>query len=122
MNHVFSAISIIFCVAAVLLYSLLAYGYSLAVSRIPMISNSTIPIDLNWHPPSPSWITNLTTVVNGTGIQGLQFDWSGQFQNQSDGVRYDYDYCDMPRVREQEYKIPDRKFKMVYVELVRQCL
>jgi 2-phosphoxylose phosphatase len=120
MNHVLSTISVTFCIGVVVLYSLLAYGYSFAVSRFPITSSSTISVDLNWHPPSLSWIANLTTVVNGTGTFGFQFDGSGQSQDQSDGVGYHYNYCNMPRVRKQEYPIPENKYKLVYVELVRQ--
>jgi hypothetical protein len=119
MNHALSRASIFALIASLLLYSFAVYAFSKPLSRLAMISIKTVTpsMDLAWHPPASSWITDLDSVVNGTGTYGFYFNGS-QLPH---GVDYasTYNYCQMPRVRSQEYSVPPKNYELIYVELVR---
>lgn len=73
------------------------------------------PVNLSWFAPSNSWLTNLNDVINGTGVYGFIFNSS----TDPSGTQYGtYNWCNMPHVRPQEYKIVSSEYKLEYVELV----
>lgn len=78
-------------------------------------------VNLNWHAPAATDINNLGAVINGTGVFGFIFNSSLIPTTTSYGT---YNWCNMPHVRPQEYKVPPPEYKLQYVELVRQswCL
>ena len=83
---------------SVLLYLSLAYRYSLPaiVSALQhhLASGRTAManIDSGWHAPSSSWITDLTAVINGTGVHKYVFNSSSL----PDSVPYGtYNWCNM---------------------------
>jgi acid phosphatase len=119
MRHVYFTLIIALGFGGVLLYSLFINRYSTNISRVPMSSASLANVNLNWFPPTSSWITNLTTVVNGTGTYGFNFAGSEPTSETSQAVSHEYNYCNMPRVRRQEYQVPDKTYELIYVELVR---
>lgn len=76
---------------------------------------SSVSVGLTWHPPNSSWINDLGSVINGTGIHGFIFNSS----DLPSGVSYgSYNWCNMPHVRRQEYPVASREYKLQYVEVV----
>ncbi|KAK4984574.1 hypothetical protein LTR28_002294, partial [Elasticomyces elasticus] len=70
---------------------------------------------LNWHPPAVSFINDLATVINGTGVNGFVFNSSVL----PAGVPYGtYNWCNMPHVRPQEYLQVDESYVLEYVEVI----
>ncbi|KIW01349.1 uncharacterized protein PV09_07121 [Verruconis gallopava] len=108
-------------IGSILLYLSLAYRYRLpglaSALQHPLIRGSTkmASVDLSWHPPAASWITDLTEVVNGTGVHGFIFNSSSLPAN----VPYaTYNWCNMPHVRREEYVVPSVDYQLEYVELI----
>lgn len=77
-------------------------------------STGSLPVDLAWYPPNASAVNNITTVINGTGIYGFQFD----AVTPSTMPYHTYNWCNMPHVRRQEYMVPPPEYKLEYVEVV----
>ena len=75
--------------------------------------NASSSIGLNWYPPIASEINNLSTVINGTGVYGFIFNSSV-----TPGSYETYNWCNMPRVRQQEYIRADEEWELAYVEVV----
>ncbi|KAJ7632142.1 phosphoglycerate mutase-like protein [Roridomyces roridus] len=65
------------------------------------------------YPPTQSNVNNLTFVLNGTGAPGI-FN-SSTTPDKSYG---EYNWCNMPHVREREYKTPSKEFTLEYVEVI----
>jgi hypothetical protein len=66
---------------SVLLYLSLAYRYSLpgvvsALQNRFAFERDMHAVDLSWHVPASSWITDLSQVVNDTGVHGFVFNSS----------------------------------------------
>lgn len=115
--------AIIFGAASTLLYLFLTFQFSLPAFIVafqhhtpgPKSRSQMVSVDLGWYPPTASWQTNLTSVVNGTGVHGFIFNSSAL----PGGVQYGtYDWCNMPHVRKSEYPVPGSEFELDYVELV----
>lgn len=70
-----------------------------------------------WYPPASSWITDLSAVVNGTGVYGFVFNSSQLPEGTPYGT---YNWCNMPHVRAQEYPKASDEYKLEYVEVVSQ--
>ena len=116
MRHVLSTLSFVLCGLSALLYSLLAFGFSLP-RRFNMSNMTASSVNLNWFPPTSSWVTDLDTVLNGTGTYGYRFDGSAPPKHGQ------YSYCNMEHVRPDDYVVPNKKeFELVYVEVVRTML
>lgn len=105
-------------VCSVALYSFYVYSFgygpkfTVSWRAEPGLLNQ---VDMMWHPPAQSWLSDLTTVVNGTGTYGLHFSGS----DLPDGAKYgEYNYCNMPHVRTKEYKKPNSSYELLYVEVV----
>jgi len=77
-------------------------------------SSTAQPVDLSWHPPNASAINNLTQVLSGTGVYGFIYNSSIT----PDSQYGEYNWCNMPHVRQQEYRKPDEDYELAYVELV----
>src|SRR5579859_118486 len=58
-----------------------------------------VSVDLAWHAPNSSAINNLTTVINGTGIDGFIFNSAATPSGVPHGT---YNWCNMPHVCSQE--------------------
>jgi 2-phosphoxylose phosphatase len=70
--------------------------------------------NLAWYAPNTTAITNLTTVLNGTGVFGFIFNTS----NTPDHEYGIYNWCNMPHVRRQEYPVPSADYRLKYVEII----
>lgn len=68
-------------------------------------------VDSDWHPPVPTQIDNLATVINGTGVYGFIF-------NSSQAPLDTYNWCNMPHTNPATYQRPDKSYKLEYVELI----
>lgn len=89
-----------------------------ALPLLPLVnvvgSNSNTS-NVRWYPPRQSEINSLPSAINGSGVYGFVFDSS---QNPA-GVPYGtYNWCNMPHVRPQEYRIPARDYRLAYVEVI----
>lgn len=72
-------------------------------------------IDAQWHAPAKFWDTDLDQTINAKGTYGFIFNSSSL----PPGVKYgSYDYCNMPHVRKQEYKVPSKEYTLEYVEVI----
>ncbi|KAF3270973.1 hypothetical protein TWF173_010803 [Orbilia oligospora] len=70
-----------------------------------------------WHPPTTTWINNLTSVLSDNGVHGFIFNGS----TLPDGVELGrYNWCNMPHVHPQTYVIPSTAFELVYVEVIQR--
>ena len=82
---------------------------------LPLITTPAPYIDLGWYAPSSTEVNNLTAVIEGHGVFGFLFNGS----TAPTDVPYDtYNWCNMPRVRAQEYIRAPPEYKLKYVELV----
>lgn len=77
-------------------------------------ASSAQSVDLNWYPPSQTFINNLASVVGGKGVYGFVFNTSDTPAGEY-GV---YNWCNMPHVRKTEYVVPPSDYELAYVELV----
>lgn len=76
---------------------------------------SSTAVDLSWHAPAQTYVNNLTVVANGTGIYDYVFNSS----TTPSSLPYStYNWCNMPHVRSEEYKVPDADFVLRYVEII----
>lgn len=72
-------------------------------------------VDLGWHAPNQTRINNLSSVINGSGIYDFIFNSS----TDPIGITYgDYNWCNMPHVRAQEYVTPSAEYELAYVEVI----
>jgi hypothetical protein len=122
MHNVLSSftLAVTMSILSVILYSFLFYQLSVRVSESALLSSATPQkfftetIDNAWYPPNATWITDLSAVVNGTGVHGFIFD-----DSYPTNVAYGgYNWCNMPHVRQSEYVIPSSEYELEYVELV----
>ncbi|KAE9977165.1 hypothetical protein EG327_007819 [Venturia inaequalis] len=115
----FPAIALGMTISSVMLYSFLVYQFSLPtlvsalLSPITPNNPSSTSIDATWYPPNATWITDLAEVINGTGVHGFTFN-----NSYPKNVAYgDYNWCNMPHIRQTEYFTPDPEYELEYVEL-----
>jgi hypothetical protein len=102
-------------ILAVVLYIFIQYLFT-RYPRFKVSAMTTSGVSLNWFPPAQSWVTDLATIVNGSGTYGYSF---GGSQIPAGGKYGDYVYCNMPHVRKQEYQVPAKdQYELIYVELV----
>lgn len=72
-------------------------------------------VDISWYPPSRTKVNSLESVIDSTGVYGFVFDSS----TTPDDVPYNtYNWCNMPRVRANEYKVPPTDYELQYIEVV----
>jgi hypothetical protein len=81
---------------------------------VPFVTSQNSTVDLGWHAPKKSWINDLEEVLNGTGTNGFLFNGSQLPAGTPYGT---YNWCNMPRVRAQEYPKAIKEFELVYVEV-----
>ncbi|KAL9709558.1 hypothetical protein Ac2012v2_007297 [Leucoagaricus gongylophorus] len=67
------------------------------------------------YPPSSTTINNLTFVLNGSGTPGI-FN-SSVTPDKEYGI---YNWCNMPHVRQREYKTPSGDFELQFVEVIQR--
>ncbi|KAF8960693.1 histidine phosphatase [Flammula alnicola] len=67
------------------------------------------------YPPAATNINNLTFVLNGSGAPGI-FN-SSTTPNALYGT---YNWCNMPHVRQREYKTPPKNYTLKYVEVIQR--
>ena len=73
--------------------------------------------DTSWHAPNQTVINSLSSVTNNSGI----YDYIFNSSITPSGVPYStYNWCNMPHVRAQEYKIPDSDYQLQYVEVIQR--
>ncbi|KAK4165115.1 histidine phosphatase superfamily [Cladorrhinum sp. PSN259] len=112
------AASLIFAMFLNGLNAILHYGTSafLAFAGLVSTQDTSLNIDLGWYPPKQTQINNLTTVMEGEGIYGWLFNSS----DTPDEIYGTYNWCNMPHVRKQEYRIPSANYELVYVEVIQR--
>ncbi|QDS67453.1 hypothetical protein FKW77_000612 [Venturia effusa] len=123
MRHVFPSPLFAFIalsISSLMLYSFLVYHFSLPalVSDVLPSAGPDTPslesVDADWHPPNATWITDLSDIINGTGVHGFIFN-----NSYPEDVAYgNYNWCNMPHVRQSEYVVPGPEFELEYVELI----
>ncbi|KIR70887.1 acid phosphatase [Cryptococcus deuterogattii CA1014] len=70
---------------------------------------------LTHYPPAKTSNTQLDQVLNGSGAPGI---YSTSTTRDS---RYgEYNWCAMPHVRKQEYKVPSKEYELEYVEVIQR--
>jgi 2-phosphoxylose phosphatase len=111
MRNAVNRLSIAVFASAVVLYGILVHGYS-TLKSLPSASRSPMTVDLNWYPPSATWITNLASVINGSGTYGMLFDGSKPPEHGQ------YSYCLMEHIRSLYYVTPPDTFELLYTEVV----
>lgn len=95
-------------------------GFMLALSGTASAQSSgsglDSQIDAQWHAPNKNfWDQSVDKTINAEGTYGFIFNSSKDPR----GVTYgDYNYCNMPHVRKQEYKKPSREYELEYVEVI----
>ncbi|KAF9474653.1 phosphoglycerate mutase-like protein [Pholiota conissans] len=67
------------------------------------------------YPPAATNLNNLTFVLNGSGAPGI-FN-SSVTPNAIYGT---YNWCNMPHVRQREYKTPPKNYTLQYVEVIQR--
>lgn len=104
-------------------------------------SGSSNSVDLTWHAPLPSQISNLSSVINGTGVWGFVFDSSFpslSFNNTTDTTTttsnysasisststYNgeyYNWCNMPHIHPSTYPtVSPSRYRVRYVEVIQR--
>ncbi|PPQ74101.1 hypothetical protein CVT26_006480 [Gymnopilus dilepis] len=71
--------------------------------------------DVVHYPPAATNINNISFVFNGTGAPGIFT--SSDTPDSEYGV---YNWCNMPHVRQREYKTPPRAYTLEYVEVIQR--
>jgi len=80
----------------------------------------------NWHPPADTAINDHARAIDGTGLMAKKVvPWTGAgVSEQPQGWEYgEYNYCNMPHVRAQEYVKKGEEFELLFVEVIqrRKC-
>ncbi|KAF8877945.1 phosphoglycerate mutase-like protein, partial [Gymnopilus junonius] len=83
---------------------------SVVLAAVAIISGDAVH-----YPPASTNINNLTFVFNGSGAPGI-FTSS----NTPDSEYGVYNWCNMPHVRQREYKTPPRNYTLEYVEVIQR--
>ncbi|PPQ88204.1 hypothetical protein CVT25_005169 [Psilocybe cyanescens] len=76
---------------------------------------SVVVGDVVHYSPAATNINNLTFALNGTGAPGI-FTTS----NPPDSQYGTYNWCNMPHVRQREYKSPGKNYTLQYVEVIQR--
>lgn len=92
-------------------YLLPLLGFVLPAVNGQSINNMTV--DISWHAPNATQVSNLGNAINGTGVYGFIFNSSV-----TPGDYKTYNWCNMPHVRPQEYPRAPEGYELEYVELV----
>ena len=92
-----------------------SFALALTLSGPTQGQNVSSEVDSQWRKPAKFWDTDLRETIDATGT----FDFTFNSSSLPKGVKYgSYDYCNMPHVRRQEYKIPLKEFRLEYVEVI----
>ncbi|KAF8885002.1 histidine phosphatase [Infundibulicybe gibba] len=67
------------------------------------------------YPPKSTQINNLTQVLSGSGAPGIFDSSTTPLKDYGE-----YNWCNMPHVRTQEYKSPAKEFTLEYVEVIQR--
>src|SRR6185436_14189744 len=86
--------------------------------RFGLVSSGVVQaaqtVDLSWYPPRQTELTNLSTALGGKGVYGVIFN-SSETPKAAYG---NYNWCNMPHIRREEYVKPEGDVELVYVEVV----
>ena len=77
----------------------------------------------SWHPPANTEINDHARAVDGTGSKAKKIvPWTGAgASEQPQGWQYgEYNYCNMPHVRAEEYVKKGEEFELVFVEVIQR--
>lgn len=77
---------------------------------------------IDWYPPLSSPLDNLSEVLEGDGIFGFIFDDTDSSKANKSKPYLGWNWCNMPHVHADSYRVPSRKSQLRYVEVVRQSL
>ncbi|KAG6908849.1 hypothetical protein DXG01_003015 [Tephrocybe rancida] len=86
-----------------------------AIALVSLLSATETAASVVHYPPSSTNINNFTFALNGSGAPGIFT--SSTTPNKAYG---EYNWCNMPHVRTQEYKTPSRDFNLEYVEVIQR--
>ncbi|RMZ79709.1 hypothetical protein DV738_g3141, partial [Chaetothyriales sp. CBS 135597] len=92
------------------------YSAILAVALSTMVDVASASPDLAWYKPNATSINNLTSVINGTGVFGFQF----QPVTPPSLPLTTYNWCNMPRVNPETYHPAPDGFNLEYVEVIQR--
>ncbi|GLB40973.1 putative phosphoglycerate mutase-like protein [Lyophyllum shimeji] len=67
------------------------------------------------YPPTASKINNFTFALHGSGSPGIYSS-----STTPDNQYGEYNWCNMPHVRNREYKTPSREYTLEYVEVIQR--
>ncbi|KJA21805.1 hypothetical protein HYPSUDRAFT_165255 [Hypholoma sublateritium FD-334 SS-4] len=67
------------------------------------------------YAPAATNINNLTFVLNGSGAPGI---FNSSFTPPA--LYGTYNWCNMPHVRQQEYRVPSKDLTLIYVEVIQR--
>ncbi|KIK54122.1 hypothetical protein GYMLUDRAFT_177836 [Collybiopsis luxurians FD-317 M1] len=82
---------------------------------LSLVFPSSTAANVVHFPPKSTNLNNLTFVLNGTGAPGI-FD-SSVTPDSEYGI---YNWCNMPHVRQREYKTPSSQFRLKYIEVIQR--
>ncbi|KAG9711380.1 phosphoglycerate mutase-like protein, partial [Aureobasidium melanogenum] len=94
------------------------YLYSLPVlfSFASVVSSTNTTVDLSWHPPPSTKVSDLQYVINSTGVFG---DFIFNSSTTPAGLPYStYNWCNMPHVRSTEYPKVNSSYKLQYIHVI----
>ncbi|KAH8823131.1 histidine phosphatase [Flagelloscypha sp. PMI_526] len=87
--------------------SLSFFSTFLMSSVLHEVSNAAVV----YYPPANTTISNLTFALHGSGRPGIY--------NSSQSANYgEYNWCNMPHVRREEYQPANSSFKLQYIEVI----
>ncbi|CAD0087095.1 unnamed protein product [Aureobasidium mustum] len=92
------------------------YSFPVLFSFASVVSSSnTTVVNLSWHAPPSTNVSDLQSVINGTGTWDFIFNSS----NTPAGLPYStYNWCNMPHVRRTEYPKVNSSYKLEYVHVI----
>lgn len=73
-------------------------------------------VDVSWHAPNATAINDLDKALSTTGVYGFIFN-SSRTPDKDYGK---YNWCNMPHVRQSEYRKAQPDYELRYVEVVRK--
>ncbi|KAF8154514.1 histidine phosphatase [Crassisporium funariophilum] len=84
-------------------------------SSLVLVAITVVSADVVHYPPTASKTNDLTFALGGSGAPGI-FS-SSTTPDKDYGV---YNWCNMPHVRNREYKVPSKDYTLEYVEVIQR--
>ncbi|CAD0106057.1 unnamed protein product [Aureobasidium uvarum] len=91
------------------------YSFPILFSFASIVSSSNTTVDLSWHAPPSTQVSDLKSVINGTDVWGFVFNSS---KTPASLPYSTYNWCNMPHVRCSEYPKVNSSYKLQYVHVI----